>query len=183
MLFDRKALEDYIPKNPPEHKTALSPSDYVYCGNWMVWDCSPAQRRAFRRLCAILIPLETALFAITGSSRCLSNTSAPVAVSSLLSLIPLLAAVTGILSFSWRQERMPEYDFHLLSLRLGPGLAAHFFLLLAAFLFSLRCAFLFRPEAMLPELRVAAGYLCCSSIPFFLFLRWKKLASHLEFGA
>lgn len=183
MFFDRKPLDDYIPEISPEKEVPHSPTTYRYCGNWMVWDCSEQQRRSFKRLSFIGIFVVVLLFLHTGTLRSVSNTCRPVAVCSLLSAVALLCAATGLLSFSWKQDRLPEYDFHLLSIKLNCGLLAHFLLLLASFCFSVRCSLSVMPGGRSIELRTAFGYLLCSCISLFLYLRLKKLSYHRELGS
>lgn len=182
MFFEKRSLDDYVP-SPSREESTGNHTEYIYQGNWIVWDCSVSRRKSVKNRCIFGMAATMILFLVSGTARCHSNLHPPVAVFSLLSMAALLFAFLGVCSFSWKQGRLPEYDFHWLTLKLQYGFLSHSVLIFLASLFSFLLAEAERSELFLIELRVAFGYLFCAGISFFLYRNVKSLSHHMEPGA
>lgn len=94
----KKALQNYVPKQIPAENKKGYKTEYIYQGDWYVWDCEPKKLRFFR-ICSLTTAGLIAGFFLAGAlQRTFCNTISFVAVPSLLSIVALMLGTYGLFS-------------------------------------------------------------------------------------
>lgn len=181
-LHRKKILQDYVPKQISTENRKGCQTEYIYQGDWYVWDCTPDTLRSFR-LRAMAATLLTVCFFLSGAlQRTVCNTVSFVAIPSIFSILTLMFGTYGLFSRFLRVSRLQEYDFQSMHFKVQAGFGAYtvFILLAAAACFFTIASgnFFFIGR----ELFTACCYLICGVLSLAICLCFKKLPYHREYG-
>lgn len=178
----KKALQNYVPKQIPAENKKGYKTEYIYQGDWYVWDCEPKKLRFFR-ICSLTTAGLIAGFFLAGAlQRTFCNTISFVAVPSLLSIVALMLGTYGLFSPLLRVPRLPVYDFRSMHLMVQAGFAAYTILIFIAAAACFSSIASGRWTSVSRELFTALCYLTCSMLSLTISLRFRRLPCHLADG-
>lgn len=145
---------------------------YLYHGNYYYWR-KPEQVHRNKSLYCALFLFDLISYFATTMANSIPNQAKLIAVPALLALISMMFELYAILSFCFSKEKIREFEFEDLNLKLLGSTMSNFILMAAACVLCIYYAVWQGP--WLPYTVAAIGYGVCAGCAFVVYYLHKKL--------
>lgn len=145
---------------------------YLYHGNYYFWQ-KPERVRKNKRLYCVFFLFDLIFYFATTMANSTPNQTKLLAVPVLLTLIAMMFELYAIALFCLSKEKIPEFEFEDLNLKLVGSAMSNFILMALACVLSVFCGVWYGP--WLPYIVTAVGYGVCAVCALTVYRLHKKL--------
>ncbi len=111
-------FKGYVKEMVPTGKEGKYKATYVYHGNYYYWRASHERIKGLKGLFAALLLVDMAVFFAAVSAGGAAAKTGLLMIPALLSLIPLLYEIIGVVQFCRTKDKVREFDFEEMNVKL-----------------------------------------------------------------
>ncbi len=149
-------------------------TEYRYKGLWYAWDCGESELRREKAVLLIAEAISAILYIIAATRRVEFNALRITAGFAVVSIVPFLGELWGVIRFTFIKQPMMVMDFNEIRDCIQIGTVVRVILLAAAVLTGL-FTLIFQGHMSLPDALTILAHVLTAGVSVFIFLRYRKL--------